>query len=472
MKNLFYLFSEKCFNLVCNVFSASKKRLLAKGILLYCLNLILCLLVPLGNLTLTSCNTTEPPPPDKTKPTLTIELDDVSCIEAWLQLKTKDLDLPAELTLKQYNPTGDSLSHIFVLNTQDSLLYIDSLLPNQNYSFRVTSSQYQVSSIQQPVITMDTTSHNFTFQSWTFGTVGSSTLYDVAIINENNIWAVGEIMIADTSQNGYTTYNAVHWDGNEWELKKIPFIYNGQTFYSTIKAIFAFNENDIWFGIANLIHWNGTTYQSISTSSVFPALVNKMWGSSSNNFYIVGTNGKIAHYNGTNWQRIESGTDLEFLDIYGAIEPRTNEQKILAVCTRNYPLDKAIFKIEGTAATQISSSPIQWELFSCWFIPNKQYYVVGGGIYEKTNLSINKWIDNGFNITHYATTKIRGNDINDVFAVGAFGEILHFNGFSWKSYLSELGIFSGSYGSLDIKENLVAITGFESAKAKITIGHR
>ncbi len=48
---------------------------------------------------------------------------------------------------------------------------------------------------------MDTTSHNFTFTSWTFGTVGSSTLYDVAIINENNIWAVGEIMIADTSQN-------------------------------------------------------------------------------------------------------------------------------------------------------------------------------------------------------------------------------------------------------------------------------
>ena len=73
-------------------------------------------------------------------------------------------------------------------------------------------------------------------------------LYDVAIINENNIWAVGEIMIADTSQNGYTTYNAVHWDGSEWELKRIPYYYNGQTFYhGHYKAIFAFNENDIWF---------------------------------------------------------------------------------------------------------------------------------------------------------------------------------------------------------------------------------
>ena len=70
---------------------------------------------------------------------------------------------------------------------------------------------------------MDTTSHNFTFQSWTFGTVGSSTLYDIAIINENNIWAVGEIMIADTSINGYTTYNAVHWNGGEWSLHKLYF---------------------------------------------------------------------------------------------------------------------------------------------------------------------------------------------------------------------------------------------------------
>ncbi|HRN27977.1 MAG TPA: glucosyl transferase, partial [Ignavibacteriaceae bacterium] len=284
----------------------------------------------MGNLTLTSCNTTEPPPPDKTKPTLTIELDDVSCIEAWLQLKTKDLDLPAELTLKQYNPTGDSLSHIFVLNTQDSLLYIDSLLPNQNYSFRVTSSQYQVSSIQQPVITMDTTSHNFTFQSWTFGTVGSSVLYDVAIINENNIWAVGEIMIADTSINGYTTYNAVHWDGNQWELKRIPYYFNNQTFYGAIRAIFAFKENDIWFGTGNMIHWNGIDYISVYVG--LGMTINKIWGSSNQDVYIVGNNGSIAHYNGSNWQRIESGTTLNINDIWGDFNEKTQKWEVLAVC--------------------------------------------------------------------------------------------------------------------------------------------
>ena len=89
-----------------------------------------------------SCNTTEPPPPpDGEEPTLELKLEDASCTEAWITLTTTNLQLPATLTLKQFNPTGDTLSQILNLNTQDSLLYIDSLMPKQTY-------QYQVSSIK------------------------------------------------------------------------------------------------------------------------------------------------------------------------------------------------------------------------------------------------------------------------------------------------------------------------------------
>jgi hypothetical protein len=429
-------------------------------------------------LSITACNTTEPPPPpDGEKPTLALALDDASCTEAWLQLTTKDLELPAELTLKQYNPTGDSLSKIFLLNTQDSLLYIDSLLPNQSYQYQVSSIEHPATSNELNVTTMDTTSHNFTFESWTFGTIGSSTLYDVAIINENNIWAVGEILVADTSINGYTTYNAVHWDGSQWELKRIPYYdYGGYLVYGPLQTVFAFTENDVWFcSYANLLQYNGSDYLSrafFMTSITFNGQVLKIWGTDANNIYCVGRNGALYHFYGTGWSRIESGTTLEFMDIYGVNNSKIGKQEILAVCTQNLPLDKAIFIIDGNTATQISSIPIQWELFSCWFVSNKHYYVVGSGIYEKNILSDSVWQNEPLDITHYGTSKIRGIGTNDVFVVGAFGEILHFNGFTWKSYLSELGTFSGSYGSLDIKENLVAITGFESAKAKITIGHR
>ncbi len=118
-----------------------------------------------------SCNTTEPPtPPDETKPTLTLAIDDTSCTEAWLKLTTKDLELPAELTLKQYIPTGDSLSQIFVLNTQDSLLYIDSLLPNQTYNYQaVLNTDTTIKSEKITAQTLEPTSHNFTWQTWEFG---------------------------------------------------------------------------------------------------------------------------------------------------------------------------------------------------------------------------------------------------------------------------------------------------------------
>ncbi|MCZ7611608.1 MAG: hypothetical protein M5U17_15800 [Ignavibacterium sp.] len=89
---------------------------------------------------LKSCGTTESPPNGE-KPTLELTLEDVSCIEAWIQLKTTNLQLPTTITLKQYNLSGDSLSQNFLFNTQDSLLYNDSRLPNQTYKFVTTIEQ-------------------------------------------------------------------------------------------------------------------------------------------------------------------------------------------------------------------------------------------------------------------------------------------------------------------------------------------
>ena len=70
----------------------------------------------------------------------------------------------------------------------------------------------------------DTTSHNFTFQTWSFGQHSSNILYDVAIIDENNIWAVGEIYLNDSlGQTDPQAYNAIHWNGVQWEFKRIMF---------------------------------------------------------------------------------------------------------------------------------------------------------------------------------------------------------------------------------------------------------
>jgi len=408
-------------------------------------------------LNLNSCNTTETPiPPDETKPTLTLVLDDASCTEVWLQLTTKDLTLPAELTLKQYNPTGDSVTQVFSLSTQDSLLFIDSLLPNQTYQYQVSSIQYQVLSIKQPVTTMDTTSHNFTFQSWTFGTVGSSVLYDVAIINENNIWAVGEIMIADTSQNGYTIYNAVHWDGNEWELHKFYFYtVPGQpdTGVYEARSILAFDANNIWITCGSQItKWNGVRQINRQWTSVY---ANKLWGSDDNNIYAVGINGQIAHYNGTNWQRIESGTTLGIGDIFGV---QNAEGKYTKYCAA----DNLLLKIDGD--NNLTSVAVEQGMFlnSVWAASNRLIYTAGNGIVLYKN---EKWqkIDSPDINTIYG---INGQSFNDIVGLSSNLSIFHFNGFSWSSIQTGL---NNIYLKIQIKNNTIATVGWQNDRAIITL---
>ena len=160
-----------------------------------------------------SCNTTEPPPTGKSTAALTLE--DVSCTEAWLSLTTTDLQLPTTIDLIQ----NENIRKTINLATADTILYIDSLLPNQTYKFKISDIQ----SNEITATTLDTTSNNFTWQTWTFGgQAGSCALYDVAVVNDTCIYAVGEIYLLDsTGVPDPNAYNLAKWNGNEWELKII-----------------------------------------------------------------------------------------------------------------------------------------------------------------------------------------------------------------------------------------------------------
>ena len=274
---------------------------------------------------LSSCNK-NPIPPEQ-QPQLNLTLEDVSCTEAWLKLTTANNSFPAAVELLKDNIHSETIN----LTSADTILYIDSLLPNKTYNFTSlihTPDGAIKNSI--PVTTMDTTSHNFTFQTWTFGgQAGSCTLYDVAIINspadeagENDIWAVGEIYLLDSlGQPDPNAYNAIHWDGLGWELSRIKTNACGGVEYPPIKAIFAFSSNDILFAHidGSISHYDGMKFVNDCTLiTQLNGSSNKIWGVDSNDFYVVSGNGFIAHYQYGHWSRIESGTDVDLKDIYGS----------------------------------------------------------------------------------------------------------------------------------------------------------
>jgi hypothetical protein len=324
----------------------------------------------------------------------------------------------------------------------------------------------------------DTTSHNFSWQVWTFGgEAGGSYLNDVAIINENNIWAVGAIYLKDsTGQFDPNAYNAVHWDGSNWELKRIPFVGPcSAVLYPPLKAIWAFSAN-------NILVTNGgsiVTYDGMNATMdcrmnpLLTGAINKIFAANTNDVYAVGNSGAIVHYNGQRWQKFESGTRLSIYDIYGARSSERSKYEILAVASElSSTVDRRILKIEGLTVSTLSDAPIAWPLSGVWFVPDRHYYVVGSGIYEKKRLSDSKWKNNPRDITTYYTDSVRGNHQNDVFVVGAFGEVLHYNGVSWQSYRSETALRNGAFGSVEVKGNLVVATGLDGAQAVILVGKR
>ncbi|MBL1215712.1 MAG: glucosyl transferase, partial [Ignavibacteriae bacterium] len=315
-----------------------------------------------------SCDTAETPVDDR-KLSLTVE--DVSCVEAWIKLKAENLALPAMVNIAANSTQAKQI----ILTKNDTLLIIDSLQSSTTYSFQAVTGEIQSQMVSAR--TMDTTSHDFTWQTFEFGEHSSSNLRDIAIIDENNIWAVGEIYMKDSlGQPDPHAYNAVHWDGLSWELKKLLFYtICGQTSLSSYpaKAIHAFNENDIWIagGGRQLARISGTV-QMDKSCLPFSMSINKLWGTSSNNLYAVGNEGTIAHYNGSpsavGWQKIESGTNLDIYDIWGDYNEQTGEYEILAVAAKLlHSADRDILKIAKNGVEKIDETGIDWSLRGIWF---------------------------------------------------------------------------------------------------------
>ncbi|MCK9282196.1 MAG: glucosyl transferase, partial [Melioribacteraceae bacterium] len=307
---------------------------------------------------------------------------------------------------------------------------------------------------------------DFVWETFTFGEHSSSSLYDVAIIDENNIWAVGEIYLKDsTGKPEPHYYNLAKWDGSTWHLSRVYYYdFDGVAFLSHLKSIYAFNKDDIWLGGAN--RWNGKDYVSIPLNISFPYQIFEMWGTSSSNFYIVGDGGSIARYNGKYWERIDSGTDWKIYDIYGFTNPMNNDTEMLCAATddNNYA-NSAILKITEKSKVERINLSTQRLAGSAWTNKGFPIYITGDGVFSNR---MGKWEEIKLPV-NYVTSMIRGNGLNDIILCGGWGLIAHNNGKDWKVYS---GIYNASYSTINIKNNVAVAVGLRDAKAVVTIGRR
>ena len=397
---------------------------------------------------LLSCSPTESVFKDQK---LTLQAD-AGVTEAWLTLSAEPLKANAVYTVKR----DTSLIFKGKLNKNDTLLYDSGLKPNENYKYTAYAelNGERSPAVSAEIVTMDTTGHDFSWTTYEFGGQGgSSAFYDVAIIDENDIWAVGEIY-TDSGK-----YNAAHWNGEKWKLNKLDW----DGIVSRLTCVFAFSSEDVWFGVTNLIHWNGVTFEknwNPVLDEFYDKTVNKMWGTSSEDLYIVGNSGLIAHYNGHSWTKIESGTDFPINDIYGLID---NPDYIFLTAGDTFkPEQGMLLKLnlnKVSILTWDNTKPTQ----SVYITNSYKYYVAGYYLY--TNIS-NQWIKVENSIPSFCNL-IRGDGLNNIFAACDNFKIAHYNGISWETInFNKIGILN----SIKVKNNNIAACGYDSRKAYIILG--
>ena len=403
---------------------------------------------------------------------VSLSLENVSCTEAWLKVNTGIQELPVRLTIK----SDDYILFDCNITASDSTIYIDSLKPNKTYELQGT---YKIKSEGQKtnklaVTTMDTTSNNFTWQTFTFGgNAGSCLLNDVAIVNDTIAYAVGSVYLKDsTGQPDPNAFCVSIWNGNEWYLNRI--YDSNNNLIPNVRGIYMFNGSNIWLADGGVYRWDGVSRKvdksfdriSLIGGNENGQSVNKIWGTNPNNLYGVGNKGMITFYNGNTWQKIESGTRTDINDIWGYVDPNTGQSVELCAVSFVYSIgDYKILKIQDNKVDSLKWN-MRRGIHSIWTKNGFPIYAVGDGVF---NNSSGHWKEE-IGISSNYKESIRGTGLNDIYVCGDFGLFAHFNGIRWKVY-KNLAI-NGIYTSLAVKGNLVIAVGTDNGKAIIVMGRR
>jgi len=394
--------------------------------------------------------TTPTPEPQRL---LTLTTADSSLHEIWLRLS-----LPDSLSgrsVKIYR--NDTLRFAFDLVRRDTVLMDSGLALGTRYTYRAVrlDKARTLDSTQVSTATMPTTSHAVVWRMDTLGTT-ATWLNDVCVVNDTCIWVVGQIHAPPQDSLGYwATYNAARFDGERWHFYSFQFpLYNGDGtvagyYNGECRAVFGLSPTSVFFSDGGgIMVWNG-----VQARYLFQSLaVSKIWASSENDIYVVGGNGFIAHYNGSVWRRVESGTTTVINDIWGSIDRAMGDTLVLCRATFSSPPNARLLRLnKHHAPTFFAEYPSG--LYSFWF--RNQAHVFGSGLQVYWR-RLGLW-ETVMGLSSSLKIAIRASAENNIFCVGNSGLVLHFNGETWHQHLQA----SGQYWltSVSVKENVVCAAG-------------
>ncbi|PIS28055.1 MAG: hypothetical protein COT43_07460 [Candidatus Marinimicrobia bacterium CG08_land_8_20_14_0_20_45_22] len=383
-----------------------------------------------------------------------LAVEDIFCTSITLKVTLPDSDNENQFALER----NDSTILTLTCYDDDTLITDEDLTPDTDYTYRVRflkDGKTKAESDPITVHTMDTTSHYFVWEIDTLGLYGSY-LNDVWIVNENDVWVVGNI------ETDSGTFNAARWDGKKWEPLKVL------SGYTPNYGILYFSEKDIWVTSGLPQHWDGKIWTlfhlwNMGILGNNDGGVEHIWASSPTDIYFVGRKGSIVHYDGSTFTKIESGTDVDLLDIWGL-----NSQSIWAVGEDNGYFQSVLLYFNGTTWEQIyydnasvkkNNRSLYGHFRTVWVWDDDIYLGGSAGIWHKT-INYSDWdLTRDIDIISSGIfeRKIRGNQNNDIILVGNNKTVVHYNGVNWKIVMERSAY--NDLLSIDIKNDIIIAVG-------------
>jgi len=391
-------------------------------------------------------------------PTVELQALRIEAIEVALKITLTDTLTPRTFALRR---DGVMIASGEMLRNETTV--VDTTVrPAQSYLYRALrtiNGEAVDSSDVVAVTTLDTTLHSYTWEQQTIG-VFQSSLSDVWGSTPNDVWAVGRI--TDTTA-GFRP-NATHFDGNTWSLVQIEEGFD-------VFGIFGFTANNIFAVGTNgrVYHWDGTKWKQQVCLGIGDGCsgllngeqLNAIWGTSSQELFAVGVGGVIVHYDGQRWTKMSSGAEINLWDVWGF-----NSTDVYCAGADFFGGQGIVLHYDGTQwrPIMVDQNP-SFRHFSVWGANQNHVVTTGDFTYRFDG---QKWRRLRVPDLSILKQKVVGTAVNDIFIVGDFGLMLHWNGTNWRRY--DAVSFTGTIRGLWTDGKEVIAVGWTSALGVIIHG--
>ncbi|MDI6804510.1 MAG: hypothetical protein QME58_11815 [Bacteroidota bacterium] len=309
--------------------------------------------------------------------------------------------------------------------------------------------------------------------TWTIDTLAypgsfQTLMRDIYASSPTNVYVVGH-----NDQPGPGTM--FRYDGKSWKTTRFH-VADGGTVSGAVSlsAIHGFGPNDIYavgeriyenptpppnfLDSSLIIHFDGISWKEIKIDK--GNRLSCIWGGSSTSILAGGSYGTLYYYNGTMWEKKNFDSSESIVNIGGL---SNTEYYASTVVEYADSLCYGLIRLNGPNWQSVDSftvvfSNIIWKFgYYLWQSPSGVLYSSGHGVYKRVGNSWEKILNNDGPLFIY------GSDDNNIYAVGAFGRIFHWNGTDWKRLFEiELNIQFTSVWTNNIETFIAGNDGYKT----------